>query len=200
MAQLTRKFLRALGVEDDKIDEIVNAHQDTLEEIRTERDGLKESSGKLAQAQAEVIRLTEALEKAEKHGGDAAKVQADFDAFRQQVEKEKTHTRKLRAYDALLKDAGVARDSFRQTLCKTADMEKIELDDKGAVKDAEALKERIRADYADFIGTVHNDPTPTITPPSGGGKTFTAEQIRGMSEEEINKNWESVSKTLASLK
>ena len=42
MAQLTRKFLRALGVEDDKIDEIVNAHQDTLEEIRTERDGLKD--------------------------------------------------------------------------------------------------------------------------------------------------------------
>lgn len=193
---LTRNFLKSMGLTEEQVSAIIENHTDTVEGLKKERDTLKAAADSVEALTRERDEYKDKLSKA----GDAAKVQADFDAFRQQVEKEKTHTRKLRAYDALLKDAGVARDSFRQTLCKTADMEKIELDDKGAVKDAEALKERIRADYADFIGTVHNDPTPTITPPSGGGKTFTAEQIRGMSAEEINKNWEAVSKTLASMK
>lgn len=193
---LTRNFLKSMGLTDEQVSAIIENHTDTVEGLKKERDTLKAAADSVEALTRERDEYKDKLSKA----GDAAKVQADFDSFRQQVEKEKTHTRKLQAYDALLKDAGVARDSFRQTLCKTADMEKIELDDKGAVKDAETLKERIRADYADFIGTVHNDPTPPINPPSGGGKTFTAEQIRGMSAEEINKNWESVSKTLASLK
>lgn len=193
---LTRNFLKSMGLTDEQVSAIIENHTDTVEGLKKERDTLKAAADSVEALTRERDEYKDKLSKA----GDAAKVQADFDAFRQQVEKEKTHTRKMQAYDALLKDAGVARDSFRQTLCKTADMEKIELDDKGAVKDAEALKERIRADYADFIGTVHNDPTPPINPPSSGGKTFTAEQIRGMSAEEINKNWEAVSKTLASMK
>ncbi len=193
---LTRNYLKSMGLTEEQVNAIIENHTDTVEGLKKERDTLKAAADSVEALTRERDEYKDKLSKA----GDAAKVQADFDAFRQQVEKEKTHTRKMQAYDALLKDVGVARDSFRQTLCKTADMEKIELDDKGAVKDAEALKERIRADYADFIGTVHNDPTPTITPPSGGGKTFTAEQIRGMSAEEINKNWEAVSKTLASMK
>lgn len=193
---LTRNYLKSMGLTEEQVNAIIENHTDSIDGLKKELATFKAAAESVDALTKERDEYKDKLSKA----GDAAKVQADFDAFRQQVEKEKTHTRKMQAYDALLKDAGVARDSFRQTLCKTADMEKIELDDKGAVKDAEALKERIRADYADFIGTVHNDPTPTITPPSGGGKTFTAEQIRGMSEEEINKNWESVSKTLASLK
>lgn len=191
---LTRNFLKSMGLTEEQVSAIIENHTDSIDGLKKELATFKAAAESVDALTKERDEYKDKLSKA----GDAAKVQADFDAFRQQVEKEKTHTRKLQAYDALLRDAGVARDSFRQTLCKTADMEKIELDDRGAVKDAEALKERIRADYADFIGTVHNDPTPQITPPSGGGKTFTREQIAGMSTEEINKNWEAVSKTLAS--
>ena len=193
---LTRNYLKSMDLTEEQVNAIIEKHTDSIDGLKAELATARAAADSVEALTRERDEYKDKLSKA----GDAAKVQADFDAFRQQVEKEKTHTRKMQAYDALLKDVGVARDSFRQTLCKTADMEKIELDDKGAVKDAEALKERIRADYADFIGTVHNDPTPTITPPSGGGKTFTAEQIRGMSAEEINKNWEAVSKTLASMK
>ena len=35
---LTRKFLSAMGVEPDKIDEIINAHQETLADVKSERD------------------------------------------------------------------------------------------------------------------------------------------------------------------
>ena len=39
---LSRKFLSALGIEADKIDQIIEAHTDSLEGIKAERDKYKE--------------------------------------------------------------------------------------------------------------------------------------------------------------
>lgn len=176
MAQLTRKFLRALGVEDDKIDEIVNTHQDTLEEIRAERDGLKESASKLAQAQAEVIRLTEALEKAEKNGGDAAKVQAEFDAYRQQVETEKANAAKSEAVRKALKASGVQREEFLDLLMGKVELDKVEMDG-DAVKDEASFVAPFKASYAGCFASESEQGTKLQNPPSGGGTRMTKEQI-----------------------
>ena len=35
---LTRKFLSALGIEDDKVDEIISAHTDTVNALKEQRD------------------------------------------------------------------------------------------------------------------------------------------------------------------
>lgn len=176
MAQLTRKFLRALGVADDKIDEIVNAHQDTLEEIRAERDGLKESSGKLAQAQAEVTRLTEKLAQAEKHGGDVAKVQADFDAYKERVEAEKANAVKSAAVRKALKESGVQREEFLELLMGKVELDKVEMEG-DAVKDADALTSPLKASYAGCFASVTDQGTKSQNPPSGGGTRMTKEQI-----------------------
>lgn len=175
MAQLTRKFLRAMGVEEDKIDEIVNAHAETLEAIKQERDGLRDKAEQAAKVQADLDARTkerdslqkrvEALEKA---GGETAKVQAAFDAYKAQVEGEKTTRQKAEALDAVLKSAGVRLDSFRKMMLKSWDMDKVELDEKGGVKDAEALTESIKRDYGDFISKVEIEGVPTVTPPAGG--------------------------------
>ena len=39
---LTRKYLSALGLEADKIDQIIEAHTESLEGIKSERDKYKE--------------------------------------------------------------------------------------------------------------------------------------------------------------
>ena len=43
---LTRKFLRALGIEDDKVEEIIGAHLETVNPLKDERDNLKEQADK----------------------------------------------------------------------------------------------------------------------------------------------------------
>lgn len=92
MAQLTRKFLKALGVEDDaKIDEIITAHMDTVDAIKTERDGLKAESGKLAEALVREETLRARVAELESAGGKAAEVQAAFDTYKAQVEGERRH-------------------------------------------------------------------------------------------------------------
>lgn len=201
MAQLTRKFLRALGVEEDKIDEIVNAHQDTLEEIKAERDGLKDNASKLAEAQAEVTRLSGELEQAKKTGGDAARVQADFDAYKQQVEAERVSAMNESDLMDIAREAGIQRESFRRMAAKTFDRERIKRGEDKAITNREELLEAMKADYPDFIAT---DPQPKgpgpVTPPSPGDKTYTRDQIKAMSAEEINKNWGAVKNSLASAK
>ena len=48
---LTRKFLSALGIEADKIDEIINAHSETVDALKEERDNFKSNAEKYADIQ-----------------------------------------------------------------------------------------------------------------------------------------------------
>ena len=192
---LTRKFLKALGIEDDKIDEIVAAHGETVTALKAEIDEAKQGASGLDAVTKERDRYKADLEALQKTSGDAAKVQAEYDAYKAQVEKDKTAAQKGAALDAVLKEAGVERESFRTQLGKGWDMDTIELED-GKVKDKAALISRIKADYPDFIGKASTEGTPPAAPPAGGGKTYTREQLKGLSAEEINANWAAVQAAL----
>ena len=194
---LTRKFLKALGIEDDKIDEIVAAHGETVTALKAEIDEAKQGASGLDAVTKERDRYKADLEALQKTSGDAAKVQAEYDAYKAQVEKDKTAAQKGAALDAVLKEAGVERESFRAQLKKGWDMDTVELEEGGGVKDEAALLSRIKADYPDFIGTAHTEGTKPLTPPPGGnGKTYTREQLKGLSAEEINANWGAVQAAL----
>ena len=47
MASLTRKFLASIGLEEDKIDIVVEKHNEVLTEIKDERDKYKEVAEKI---------------------------------------------------------------------------------------------------------------------------------------------------------
>ena len=61
------------------------------------------------------------------------------------------------------------RESFRAQLRKGWNLDELELEDGGGVKDEAALVKRIQADYPDFIGKVHTGGTQPANPPSGSG-------------------------------
>ena len=193
---LTRKFLKALGIEDDKIDEIVAAHGETVTALKAEIDEAKQGASGLDAITKERDRYKADLEALQKTSGDAAKVQAEYDAYKAQVEKDKTAAQKGAALDAVLKEAGVERESFRAQLKKGWDMDTVELEEGGKVKDKAALISRIKADYPDFIGKASTEGTPPAAPPAGGSKTYTRDQLKGLSAEEINANWGAVQAAL----
>lgn len=193
---LTRKFLKALGIDEDKIDEIIAAHGDTVTALKEEIEQAKQAADGLDAITKERDRYKQDYEALQKTSGDAAKVQAEYDAYKAQVERDKTAAKKGAALDAVLKKAGVERESFRAQLRKGWDMDTVELEQDGKVKDEAALLSRIKADYPDFIGTVNTEGTKPLTPPPGGSKTYTREQLKGLSAEEINANWGAVSAAL----
>ena len=184
---LTRKMLKALGLSEETIETIIEAHGDTVTALTKERDGYKAQAEAADGIAKERDTLKEQLSKA----GDAAKVQAEFDTYKAGVEKKEKNAQKSKALDKAFEDAGVKRDTFRRSMLKAWDMDSVELDDTGAIKDMDGLTAAVKKDYADFIATGEDKPLPPNNPPAGGGQKYTAADIEKMSTDEINKLWES---------
>ena len=93
---LTRKLLRSLGIDDEKIETIIDAHGETVEALKKERDDYKAEAVKVEEMTKQLNDANDKLAKS----GDAAKVQADFDAYKAEVAGEKTRTAKRNAVNA----------------------------------------------------------------------------------------------------
>lgn len=177
---LTRKFLKALEIEGDKADQIIEAHTETVDGLKASLEQAQADAGKVADLQKQLEAAQADLDAAKK---DSYKVKyeaikEDFEAFKAEQAKKDTHTAKETAYRALLKEAGVSEKRIEAVL-RVSDVDGVELDEKGAVKGADKLSEAIKTEWADFIPTTRTEGAPTATPPAntGGGSTMTAEQI-----------------------
>ena len=176
---LTRKFLSALGIEADKVDEIINAHTEVTDAIKAERDGYKEKADKLVGVQKELDDLKAA---AEKDGKDPFKVKyeaikEEFENYKKDVSAKETKASKTAAYRELLKKAGVSEKRIDAVL-KVSDVDGIELDKDGKIKDEDAKLTAIKTEWADFISTNTQTGAQTSNPPAGSGKTYkTKEEI-----------------------
>lgn len=193
---LTRKLLKSLGLEEAQIETIIDAHTETVDALKQERDASKTEAARVEELTRQLNEANEKLSKS----GDAARVQAEFDQYKAGVEQERIKAKKGAALNTLLEKAGIARPSFRELIRKGYDLDKLELLEDGSAKDADTMVDAIRADYADFVGEVRTDGTPKLNPPSGQNKSYTRDEISRMSPAEINKNWDAVQQSLASIK
>lgn len=170
---LTRKFLSAFGIEEDKVDEIIKAHTETVDALKEQRDTYKADAEKLPAVQKELDDLKAAAEKGDK---DPYKVKyealkEDFDKFKSDQKEKETHAKKESAYRALLEEAGISEKRIASVL-KVSDVDAIEFAEDGKVKDADTLKASIKKEWEDFIVTKDTQGANTATPPAGSGKTY----------------------------
>ena len=201
---LTRKFLTALGLEGDKVDEIIDAHSETVNALKEEREAAKkEAEGfkaeletykaeavKIPGLQKEIDELKKAADEAAKdQDSDAWKVKydamkeerdklkSDFDSFKNETTAKETKGKKDKAFRSLLKKAGVSEKRI-DAVVKVTDLDKYELDEEGNIKDSSDVEKSIKEEWADFIPTKREAGANTATPPAnnGGGK-MTKEQI-----------------------
>lgn len=169
---LTRKFLSALGIEADKIDEIITAHTETVEALKKERDTYKGDAEKLPGVQKELDELKATVEK---DGKDPYKVKyeamkEEFENYRNEQTAKETKAQKTAAYKALLAECGVAEKRIDAVL-RVSDVDSIKLDKDGKIKDADELKKSIATEWADFIQTKIQKGADTATPPQNNGNS-----------------------------
>lgn len=166
---LTRKFLSALGIEADKVDEIIEAHAETVNALKAERDDFK---GKAEKADSLEKELKETKEQLENNGSDAYKVKyeaikEEFDGFKAEQEAKAVIETKSKAYRALLKEAGVSEKRI-DAVMKVTKLDDVEMDgDK--LKDADKLTEAVKAEWSDFIVSENKEGAGTETPPENNG-------------------------------
>ena len=89
----------------------------------------------------------------------------EFDTFKGEQAKKESHAAKEKAYRALLKEAGVSEKRI-ETVLKVSDIDSVELDEKGAIKDAAKLTESVKTEWADFITTQKTKGADVSNPPA----------------------------------
>ena len=199
---LTRKMLKAMGIEDEKIDQIIDAHTETVDGLKADIEKYRTDAEKLPGVQKELETAQAGLEAGKK---DSWKVKYDaikeeFEGYKSEQTKKETRAAKESAYRNLLKATGINEKRIESVL-KVSDVDSLELDDKGAIKDSAKLTDSIKTEWADFISTTMTKGAESHTPPQiNNGKSYTAADIRGMSAAEINKNWDSIKASLNSQK
>ena len=169
---LTRKMLKAMGIEDEKIDEIIEAHTEVTDGLKRERDAYKEEADKLPEIQSQYDDLKKKVEDSD-NDDESYKEKYEnehqaFEDYKASIETEKVQTKKVEAYKNLLKDAGVSEKRI-DAIIKVTSMDDVELDDSGNIKDADSLKETVKEEWSEFITTEEEKGASTSTPPSNEG-------------------------------
>lgn len=181
---LTRKFLTALGIEADKIDEIITAHSETVDALKEQRDQYKADAEKVGTLTEECNKLKEQVknDKTEVYKAELDKVKEDFKQYKADVEGKEVKANKAKAYKELLKEVGVSEKRF-DAILKLTDLSKIEFDDENKVKDADKVKDSIKSEWGDFISTTNTKGADTKNPPSNtGGGAKTKEEIMAIKD------------------
>lgn len=175
----TRKFLTALGIEADKIEEIITAHTEVTDALKKERDEYKESADKLAETQKALDTANNKIAEFSKDDSYKVKYEAlksDFDDFKKGIEAEKTKSSKLEAYKTLLKEIGIA-DKHINSVSKLAELDKIKLDQDGNIENVDDLKKSLSEEWEDFIVKKGEKGADVSNPPQNNGAKKTKEEI-----------------------
>lgn len=166
---LTRKFLSALGIEADKVDEIITAHSETVDALKEQRDQFKDNADKLPEVQKELDKYKKI---AESNNGDEwqdkyNRIKKEFDEYKADIQTRETMAAKKSALESIAKDFlsenGVAK------AIKYADWDAYELDDNGKLTDAKKHIKELKEEWSDYVLTEDTQGAKTENPPTGTG-------------------------------
>ena len=116
----------------------------------------------------------EAIQRAEKAEKAAESAKAEKEAaeksltdYKAQQTQKDTHAAKEAKFRELLKSAGVL-DKYADRVVRLSgeDIDKLELDEKGEVKDAKKHADSLKADWSDFVGTTTTTGAKVDNPPT----------------------------------
>lgn len=174
---LTRNFLKSMGLTEEQVATIIEAHTDTVDGLKDLIATYKADAEKLPGVQKE-------LDDLKKEGGDGGfkakyeKEKKDFQNYKAGIEAKESAAAKEKAARAYFQGKGIPAESMALVIRGAkAEIDGLTLDGE-TIKDTAALDGLLNGDYKGLIGKTTTKGTETQTPPAttGGGK-MTKEQI-----------------------
>ena len=169
----TRKFLSAMGIEADKVDEIINAHIEVVDGLKEERDNFKKDAEKLADVEK---KLAKAEEKIAKNGDgetvskeDYDKLKKEYDDYKADMDSKEVLRAKQTAYRKLAKAAELTDRGIEKAV-KYANWDEIQLDKDGNIKDADKHTEFLKNEWSEHHEIITTRGANTANPPANSGK------------------------------
>ncbi len=161
---------------DKAAEEICGRHSADLESIKEQRDNYKKDAETLAETKKELDAL-------KAKGGDdyKAKYEAEkkaFDDYKADVTAKQTKAAKESAAKAYFEGKNITGANLSIAMRGARDeINGIELDENGKIKDAKALDDLVSGEYAGLIVSTSTKGAKTATPPANNGGGMTKEQI-----------------------
>lgn len=176
---LKRDMLKAMGLTDEQVNAIIDAHVETVDGLKATIDSLKNSTPAPdtgAKANAAKNRDDDSDGNGDDEGKgrknwrkEAESIKADFERYRQEQETKEQAAKVKAAYRDLLKDAKIDPDLI-DTILRATDTSGMELDDDGKLKDPDKLTEGIKSTWGKFIVT-EGKKGAKVPPNQGNGGT-----------------------------
>ena len=169
---LTRRLLKGMGLTDEQMDTIIEAHTDTVDGLKADLAKYKTDAEQLPKVQRELDTL-----KAAGDGGyqeKYEKVKKDFDDYKTEVSAKETKAAKEKAVRAYYEGKGITGKSLDIAIRGSgAEIDALELDgDK--IKDTSALDDLVKGTFSGLVSTMETRGASTSNPPAnnnGGAMT-----------------------------
>lgn len=165
---LTRKMLKAMGIEEDKIDQIIDAHVEATDALKQERDRYKADAAKLVDTEKELKDLKAADNYKEKYEAE----HKAFEDFKHEQTAKEQQAAKEQAARAYFEGKGITGNNLEIAMKGAKEeISSLELDgDK--IKDAKALSDLISGTYAGLVVAQRKQGANPATPPANNGGTL----------------------------
>ena len=163
---LTRKMLKAMGIEEEKIDEIIEAHTETVEGLKA----YKADAEKLAQVQKELDSLKSKQNDSDDFEEKYNNLKNEFDKYKAEVEEGKKFESKKNAFSELIKDAGLSEKGAEKAM-KYTDFNSIELDDNGKIKNSGDHLKSLKEEWAEYVVKEGEKGADVTNPPGNDGNS-----------------------------
>ena len=174
MADFDRKSLRKIfedaeiEVPKDVLGQICNLHttsnEDLTESVKTLKADLEKAERERDTYKAKAPKEGEETVSKE----DYDKLKKEYDDYKADITAKTTRTEKENAFRELLKSAGVSEKRLN-AIIKVSDIDGLELDKDGKIKNADKHTETVKTEWADFIETTTTRGANTANPPAGNG-------------------------------
>lgn len=192
---ITRKALVAMGIENEKAEQLLDMHLETVNGLKEVITSLKTENERIPTLSDELKQLKALKEQSDDYKAKYESEKSEFENFKKKLEIEKTDEAKKKAYRDLLEKNNIRKDKM-DLIMRTVRLSDLNLQEDNTLENSEELNKSILKDWSDFVEHTAVKGTNAANPPVSSVRSFTREDIRGMSAEEINKNWESIKVSL----
>ena len=184
---LTRKALKAMGLTDEQIDSVIEMHTDTVSGLKDKLEAAENNSKDVEKLTAEVEKYKNELEKAnkaitesEKYKEQYENTKSEYEKYKGEIAAKETKTAKEKAVREYFKSKGINDDNMSIAMRGSrSEIDAMELDEKGRIKDTKVFDELIKGDYAKLIShtEVKGVQTQVLPPNATNKKVMTWEDI-----------------------
>lgn len=176
---LTRRALKAMGLDEEKVDEIITLHAETVDGLKAEIEDYKTKAAAADATQKELEAARAEIDEFKK--GDwknkYTEIRDEFDDYKNDQEKKASHAAKENAYRQLLQDAGIS-DKRINSVLKVTDVDALNLDENGRVQDRAGEIENIKSEWGDFVASSETKGVNVSSPPAReNGSSVTRDEI-----------------------